>query len=428
MPPPEQALARRRALLWLSAAVLAVHVGLLSGGWPDWRNSISPSGTSPTDTGAPSATRPLAPVGTPGAVVDTGTHAMPVTISSVRWIVPAPAPLQAPVAAPLPDTPRPAISPKPGSGLAAAEPRPAPADEAHLSASAPSAPAPSAPDPSSAASIPDEPPGVQADSQSPLLDSPPSEGVPAPATDPATDLDAVVVAAAAPNTSPAAPPPAARASSLPPAQPPGPADLRYDIDGRAKGLRYSADAHLRWQPSGNRYSAELEISAFLVGNRVQTSRGRLEAQGLAPERFGDRRRSNEKATHFDSASQRIRYSSNAPDTPLLPGAQDRLSVFLQLAALFQARPDAYAAGQTLRLQVAGTGDADTWSFLVGAEETLALPAGSMTARRLTRPPRGEHDSTVDIWLAPGMQFLPVRIRITEPNGDMADQRLRQRLP
>jgi hypothetical protein len=159
---------------------------------------------------------------------------------------------------------------------------------------------------------------------------------------------------------------------------------------------------------------------------VQTSRGRLDAKGLSPERFGDKRRGNERAAHFDAAGQRIRYSNNAPDTPLLPGAQDRLSVFVQLAALFQARPQAYAAGQTIRLQVAGTGDADTWVFQVGPEETLALPAGTLQARRLTRGPRNEHDNTVDIWLAPDLQHLPVRIRITEPNGDMADQRLRQR--
>jgi len=159
--------------------------------------------------------------------------------------------------------------------------------------------------------------------------------------------------------------------------------------------------------------------------RLRSSSGRVGPQGLAPERFGDRRRSNQKAAHFDHEGQRIRYSNNAPDTPLLPGAQDQLSVFLQLAALLQASPEAYPAGQTIRLQVAGTGSAEVWAFLLGPQETLALPAGSVNARRLTRPPRREFDSTLEIWLAPALQFLPVRIRITEHNGDLADQQLRE---
>ena len=44
---------------------------------------------------------------------------------------------------------------------------------------------------------------------------------------------------------------------------------------------------------------------------------------FTPERFADRSRS-EKAAHFDAANQRIRFSNNAPDAELRPGAQDRL--------------------------------------------------------------------------------------------------------
>jgi hypothetical protein len=34
------------------------------------------------------------------------------------------------------------------------------------------------------------------------------------------------------------------------------------------------------------------------------------------------------------------------------------------------------------------------------------------------------DDTVELWLAPSMGYLPVRIRITQPNGDFADMQLR----
>lgn len=401
MPGSGQAPQRWRALLWLTAGVLLIHVWLLAGSWPGWHDS-------PTQAEAPlkAAATASTAAGQSGQGGGNIPQASPVTIGSVR-IVPTPQPFADNTPAAPDVSPRP---PRPAANVLRAEPTQA----------AQNPPAPSDPDEVPAAASPVESPVGQVAGDPPPLNKPPSEAPGAPPPD-------VVLVAAAP-----APTPVVLTSTnrtpLPPAQPPGPADLRYEVFGRAKGLRYSADAHLRWKPSGSRYTAELEINAFLVGNRVQTSRGRLDSQGLAPERFGDRRRGTEKATHFDQAGQRIRFSSNAPDAPLLPGAQDRLSVFLQLAALFQARPDGYAAGQTVRLQVAGTGDAETWSFQVGPEETLALPAGSVIARRLTRPPRHEHDNTVDIWLAPELQHLPVRIRITEPDGDLADQQLRQRPP
>ena len=50
---------------------------------------------------------------------------------------------------------------------------------------------------------------------------------------------------------------------------------------------------------------------------------------------------------------------------------------------------------------------------------VLLPA----ALHLRRLPRKEFDTTVDVWLAPSQGHLPVRIRITQANGDVADQRL-----
>lgn len=57
----------------------------------------------------------------------------------------------------------------------------------------------------------------------------------------------------------------------------------------------------------------------------------------------------------------------------------------------------------------------------------SLPAGPVSARLLRREPRHPHDSRVELWLAPALAHLPVRIRITQANGDVADQRL-SRMP
>jgi hypothetical protein len=200
----------------------------------------------------------------------------------------------------------------------------------------------------------------------------------------------------------------------------------YGVTGTVKGLNYSASGTLDWTHADGRYSARMEMRVLLLGSRVQTSTGRADGSGLLPERFSDKSRS-ERAAHFDHAQQTIRFSNNRPDAPLQPGAQDRLSLFMQLAGLLQAQPAAYPAGQTIYLQVAGTSDADIWRFRVAEEETLALPAGNLRTRHLVREPREPRDSLIDIWFATDLAHLPVRIRITQDNGDRVDQQL-SRMP
>lgn len=242
----------------------------------------------------------------------------------------------------------------------------------------------------------------------------------------------MALATVAPETTPDAPsavaePEAAPVASerLPPASPPASAQLAYDVAGTIRGLNYSASGTLAWSLADGRYEARMELRVPLLGSRVQTSAGRVEAHGLLPERFSDKSRS-ERAAHFDHAQRTIRFSNNRPEAALQPGAQDRLSLFMQLAGMLQAQPAAYPAGQLISLQVAGTSDAETWRFRVGEEETLQLPAGNLQARRLVREPREPRDSRIDIWLAPELAYLPVRILITQDNGDHVDQQLSHR--
>lgn len=205
---------------------------------------------------------------------------------------------------------------------------------------------------------------------------------------------------------------------------PASTQLAFDVSGTVRGLNYSAQGTLDWTVSNDRYDARMSVRLPLLGSRVQTSTGRLGPSGLLPERFADKARS-ERAAHFEHEQQRIRFSSNAPEAALQPGAQDRLSVFLQLAARFNAALP--PAGQVIDIQVAGTGDADVWRFVVGEEVTLKLPAGELRARRLVREAPGPRDTQVELWLAPALDHLPVRIRLEQSSGDQIDQQL-SRMP
>jgi len=44
--------------------------------------------------------------------------------------------------------------------------------------------------------------------------------------------------------------------------------------------------------------------------------------------------------------------------------------------------------------------------------------------RFTRAPRRPYDTRLELWIAPSLNYLPVRIRVTQANGDFVDQKLR----
>ena len=199
---------------------------------------------------------------------------------------------------------------------------------------------------------------------------------------------------------------------------PGPVRLKYKVE--TNKFPYSASAELLWQRSGASYDARLEISTFGQA-RVQRSRGRITPQGLAPIRFSDKYR-NEVAAHFDREQGKVTFSANTPNVTLLAGAQDRLSILVQLAALIAGDPGHYPPATTIAIQTIGPRDADTWLFSVGSAETLTLPGGEQATLKLVRNPRQQFDQKVELWLAPALGYLPARIRITEHNGDLIDQK------
>lgn len=204
---------------------------------------------------------------------------------------------------------------------------------------------------------------------------------------------------------------------------PEPVRLQYDIEGLAQGFPYHAKAELLWRHNGKNYDARMEISHFLLGTAVQTSSGLLGPQGLEPSRFGYQFR-NETVVRFERNKNMVTFGSDIPDAPLRAGAQDHLSVFIQIAAMVAGEPGKFPAGTTLPFQAVGPRTSESWTFTVGASEKLDLPGGAVTAIRLWRDPAGENDAKGEIWLAPSMAYLPVRIRLTKGTDEVVDQKWR----
>jgi len=250
----------------------------------------------------------------------------------------------------------------------------------------------------------------------------------APAGEPAATLLAAGPAPApsAPASVPALAPASTATASTRDAAPPTafrlPASVRlhYKVEAQSRQLPWQAEGELRWRQDGRSYQADLEVRAPFLPKRTQQSSGSITAQGLAPLRFSDRGR-NEEAAHFEREQGKVSFSNNRPDAALAAGAQDRLSVMLQLGAMIAAAPQKFPSSTSISIQTASTRDAETWMFTVEGTETLQLPGGTLQALKLTRSPRKEFDQRVELWLAPSMDYVPVRLRLTQPNGDWVDQ-------
>lgn len=325
----------------------------------------------------------------------TGTRVFSTRVLQIKADAPAaPAPAARSTVAPTPRTPAAAAPVETATAAPTPTTAPKPAEEPLLQ--------PAAPAPEPAASV------AQASVELPPLVAPPAPVAAAPAE------------AGTPLTRDLAQVPRNYAV-------PGSVRLKFNATGQRSKLNYQALGELVWLHDGSTYQARLELNALFVGSRVLSSTGRLTGDGLAPTRFSDRFRS-ELAAHFDRDRDRVTFSANTPEAALLPGAQDQLSVFMQLAAMVAGEPGGYPAGTTVTLQAVGTRAAEPWTFIAEVPEKLHLPGGEQVALKFTRAPRREFDQKVEIWLAPALSYLPARILITQSNGDFVDQQWRATAP
>ena len=206
-------------------------------------------------------------------------------------------------------------------------------------------------------------------------------------------------------------------ASLPPS-----ALLSYRLNGQEKGISYQASGELRWQHNASAYNVSLSVRAFLLGSRHWRSVGQINNTGLSPTRFSDSWRS-ERAAHFDRPNQRIVFSNNAPTTALQLGAQDQVSLYVQLAAAMAQSSDQMPPGTRLQIQTATVRDALPWLLTLEKLETLQMDGQSVQAVKLVCRPRNRFDAQVEFWVSSVHDWLPARIRITQASGSYIDLQL-----
>jgi hypothetical protein len=270
----------------------------------------------------------------------------------------------------------------------------------------------------SAASQPDEPPK--------LADAAASAVAEAPAPIAAASAPEAVAAASAP------PPPAPAPSQAAPGGTakatasndtkaptfiwPKATRVSYKMEGNFRGPIYG-QASVEWLREGSTYQVFVEASvgpSFApLGSWRLSSQGEIRPEGLYPRRYENMNRMLTRSSpvlglQFDDDEVTL---SNGGKIPRKPGMQDPASQFIQLAYSFMLNPLLLMPGNTVYLPMVWLKKSEVIAYDVLNEEVLRTPLGDIPTYHV-RPRRAEGDSnnmSAEIWFAPSLQYLPVRI-------------------
>lgn len=211
-----------------------------------------------------------------------------------------------------------------------------------------------------------------------------------------------------------------RAFSAPPS-----ADFSYAIKARQHGLTINGSATVQWRAGDGKYAIAAESRAPIFGKILETrSEGVIDDYGLAPVGFMEKRFRKEPTTAtFKRDSKIISFSAGDDTYPIKGGEQDRVSIQWQLAANARATPEKFKPGSEWAYFVVARRNADQWIFKVVDTETITVAGKDISALHLMREQTDGKDQQVDLWLAPSMDWYPVRVVFKEADGDYVDQTL-----
>ncbi len=236
-----------------------------------------------------------------------------------------------------------------------------------------------------------------------------------------------VVATAPPEPTPSAAPLATPASD-PLAGWPTDTRLSYALTGWFRG-ELQGDARVQWQRQADRYQVRVEIDVNTFISLTMTSQGTVTPQGLRPSAYEESRRGRTRAMRMNEADVALEDGRRLPRPD---GLQDTASQFVDLAYRFANQLQALQEGGQVSFWMARPGAVDLWTYDVVERVMLQTPKlGRVEAFHLKpRPianPRG--NITAEMWFAPGLQYLPVRIRINQGSDvhlDLLVEKIEQR--
>lgn len=250
-----------------------------------------------------------------------------------------------------------------------------------------------------------------------VVDAASAASTPASAAAGASGVEMVAAASA-----PASVPAGALAFDWPPST-----RLDYEFEGYYRGPAYG-HARVDWLREGDRYQVRLEVRIPPIGGRRMLSDGRLGPQGLEPIRYDE-----ETDQLFRTTRQTVRFEdgrvqlANGKDAPLPEGVQDTASQFVQMTWLFLTGPQRLQPGQVVEFPLALPRRVGRWTYDVRPAERLSLPFGEVDTVPLEPRPQSRRGNEwlVHIWVAPSLQYLPVKIVLRQSAESYGEMRLKR---
>ncbi|MBP6776877.1 MAG: DUF3108 domain-containing protein [Piscinibacter sp.] len=199
--------------------------------------------------------------------------------------------------------------------------------------------------------------------------------------------------------------------------------LTYVLTGNYRG-ELNGDAQVEWVRVGTQYQVHIDITLGPIISRRMSSQGELVGDRLRPSRY------DEETRVLMRAPRRVTILFGADEVVLAtgerrertPDVQDSASQFIQLAAMFTTRPELLQAGTTLDMPLALRNRIGTWTYDVLGAEDIRTPFGPVATYHLK--PRNVisrgNELSAEIWFAPQLRYLPVRIRVQQDEYTFID--------
>lgn len=154
------------------------------------------------------------------------------------------------------------------------------------------------------------------------------------------------------------------------------------------------------------------VVSLFIGNLVQESEGELTKTGLQPQRYVYQYGNKDDKTYFatfDWANKTLLLKSSKGEKtePLVEGAQDLLSFMYQ----FMFVPPL----ETMQIPITNGKKLKVYDYRFEGEQLLTGELGEINTLHISRSGWDSEDK-MELWLAPGFQYIPIKIRKTEKDG------------
>jgi hypothetical protein len=201
--------------------------------------------------------------------------------------------------------------------------------------------------------------------------------------------------------------------------------LTYTLKGLYRDGPLYGKASVEWRRAGTHYQVQFDIHVSPFFDQHMFSDGQITDKGLSPDHYDesfDVPLLAPRVRRIDFFEDEVKLS-NGNRVIKLPQTQDGASQFVQFVWMFTTRPALLRAGNVVDLPLALNNNLRRWHYQVVGLETLDLDFGQLDAvhlKPLSDGPRRPNEYPFEIWTAPSLQYLPVRILVPIDDKNYAD--------